>query len=95
MTATCTPGTRMTVSCGNECSGLATRTGDPIMRVCSGDEPCRSPGLGQNDDCPGNQNNRGSRVDFTCPASGRYTVLTSAATTGTQATCMPAAMNRP
>ena len=90
MTASCTPGSRVTVSCGAECGG-GTRTGDPMMRVCAGGDACRAPGLGSNDDCGRGNNARGARVQFTCPAGGQYSVLTGPAGSGRQATCVPQA----
>jgi hypothetical protein len=71
----CTPGARVGVGCGLDC-GLGTSEGDPMMRVCEGDGPCPWPGLGTNDDCSPAVETFGSRVNFTCPPSGRYTVLT-------------------
>jgi hypothetical protein len=88
MTASCNPGARVTVACGAEC-GAGTRTGDPMMRVCPGTEPCRFARGNTNDDCPGGGNNRGARVAFTCPASGQYTVLTAPTASNRAATCVP------
>ena len=84
MTATCTPGQEVRVGCGSDC-GLGARTGDPMMRVCPGDGPCSSPGLGSNDDCRRRAN--GARVDFDCPESGTYTVYVGPAKSNAQATC--------
>jgi hypothetical protein len=86
MSANCTPGAQVRVGCGAEC-GLGTRTGDPMMRVCAGDDVCRSPGLGSNDDCRQGGNSQGAAVTFRCPAAGRYTVFTGPAASGRNATC--------
>ncbi len=71
----CTPaaGVKLTPR-GGACSGACV--GNPMMRVCEGVEPCEasSPGLiAMNDDscntpCPS--------AHFTCPASGRFNVMT-------------------
>jgi hypothetical protein len=87
MTATCTPGSRVIVSCGAECGG-GRRTGDPMMRVCPGNEPCRFTQANSNDDCGEEDDNAlGARVQFNCPAGGRYTVLTASSINGRPATC--------
>jgi hypothetical protein len=89
-TFTCTAGQTVTAGCG--CSGLGSCTGDTIMRVCADAEPCNAPGLGQNDDCGGSSQSTCSRVNFTCPPSGQYTVLWGPYTTGDAATCTVAHM---
>jgi hypothetical protein len=71
--APCVPGERLTLGCG--CSVPQTCGGDPILRVCEGSEACGSQtSLASVDDtcglCP--------QVEFVCPASGVYSVLTAA-----------------
>jgi hypothetical protein len=91
-TRTCTPGSRVSAGCGTEC-GLGTTDGDPMLRVCEGDGPCTWPGLGTNDDCTPSRNdlpgrvNFGARVNFLCPPSGRYTVLTGSSVSLGTASC--------
>jgi hypothetical protein len=87
MSGTCTPGRAMTASCGAECGG-GTRTGDPMLRVCPGNEPCKFSGNNSNDDCSNQNNARGARVRFNCPASGQFTVLTAPSSTRQQSTCV-------
>jgi hypothetical protein len=81
--ATCTPGTTLSVGCG-ECGGGGTCSGDPVLRVCDGAGPClASQALALVDDtcgfCP--------QTTFTCPTSGVYSVLTGAFNAPDQATC--------
>ena len=73
---TCTPGEPVATGCadGGGC-GLGNCTGDPVMRVCAGqDASCTSAqALGISDDaCGGNC----ALVNFVCPPEGVYTVLT-------------------
>jgi hypothetical protein len=82
----CTPGARVSVGCGAEC-GLGRTDGDPMLRVCDGDEPCAWPGLGNNDDCTPSMDVLGARVNFLCPPSGRYTVMTGPADSSQTASC--------
>jgi hypothetical protein len=82
----CTAGETVTVGCGG-CGGTGTCTGDPVMRICDGTEPCLfSAALASADDgcgtfCP--------NATFVCPASGLYTVLTGAYTAGNSFVCAP------
>lgn len=70
----CTPYTTVTLGAAPTCGGACS--GDPVMRVCSGNAPCESGTssmLVQGDDscgtlCP--------LVSFVCPASGTYSVMT-------------------
>ena len=84
---TCTPGATISVGCSALCA-LGSCTGDTIMRVYEGDRPTAQPWyvratLGVNDDSGcgtgGTSCETGgdccSRVQFTCPPSGSYTVV--------------------
>jgi hypothetical protein len=82
----CTPGARVSVGCGAEC-GLGKAEGDPMLRVCAGEDPCSWPGLGNNDDCTPSAEVHGARVNFSCPASGRFTVLSGPSTSNDDAAC--------
>jgi hypothetical protein len=84
--ASCTPGARVSVGCGAEC-GLGTAQNDPMLRVCPGEVACAWPGLGSNDDCTPSMDVHGARVNFQCPPSGRFTVLTGSAASDTPASC--------
>jgi hypothetical protein len=84
--SSCTPGAKVSVGCGAEC-GLGASDGDPILRVCDGEESCPWPGLGSNDDCTPAQDALGARVNFICPPSGRYTVMTGASDSSQTASC--------
>lgn len=80
--ATCTPGELVNVTCG--CADTPVCGGDPILRACAGDEPCRSSAtLNASDDacgaCPA--------VSFTCPQSGLYTVLSGPYASNQSFTC--------
>ncbi len=82
----CTPGASVTVGCG--CPNLGSCAGDPVMRICAGDEPCLSAqALSNADDscgaCP--------QTTFVCPESGAYTVLAGAYDPGQAYACVPAA----
>lgn len=81
-TRTCTPGAAVAVGCNAMCAPpLGTCAGDPMIRVCDGATPCEnSHALAQNDDscAPDGGRNVCSSLTFTCPASGRYTILTGA-----------------
>lgn len=80
----CVPGAPVVVACGTGC-GLGACTGDAMIRLCRGATDCTSgTALGQNDDacgslCP--------RAEMTCPAEGRYTVLTTSYSVGSSYTC--------
>ncbi|WP_244237241.1 ADYC domain-containing protein [Corallococcus llansteffanensis] len=82
---TCTPGTRVTMTSGGICHRdiPGSCSGEPVVRVCSGERPCEHEGTGYLatgaptcgfSACPS--------VLFTCPASGIYTVLAGASTPG-------------
>lgn len=81
---TCAPGTPVSVACGVDC-GIGACTGDAMIRLCRGTTDCTSAtSLGQNDDtcgslCP--------RAEMTCPAEGRYTVLTTSFSVGSSFRC--------
>ncbi len=84
-TFTCTPGTTVTAGCGSAC-GVGSCTGDPILRICAGDQPCRQrQAITENDDCNGATHCAGAR--FTCPAGGQYNVLWAPFVTTDAATC--------
>jgi len=81
----CTPGARVQVGCNAGCSpAIGVCAGDPMLRICPGDRPCmRDAQIAANDDsCPGGDGGPDthlcSNVTFTCPASGRYTILSGA-----------------
>ncbi|MBK6529034.1 MAG: hypothetical protein IPF99_05470 [Deltaproteobacteria bacterium] len=81
----CTPGARVQVGCNAGCSpAIGVCAGDPMLRICPGDRPCmREAQIAANDDsCPGGDGGPDthlcSNVTFTCPASGRYTILSGA-----------------
>ncbi len=79
----CTPGTAVQLTSG-ACGQAGSCTGNPVVRVCSGEKPCEYRGAGfltHGDgasaclsSCPS--------VRFACPASGIYTVLAGAYTPG-------------
>jgi hypothetical protein len=77
---TCTPGTRVTVGCNASC-GAGSCAGNPVIRVCAGDGPCRhSAALAENDDACGNSC---PSVSFMCPPfRNRYTVMTGGSRAG-------------
>ncbi len=79
----CTPGATIHAGCNQACN-IGTCTGDPVLRVCAGDVPCRGiEAIAENDDaecgiaaaceaggcCP--------ETAVVCPPSGRITVLTA------------------
>jgi hypothetical protein len=96
MPRTCTPGTMVEVGCNAGCSPpLGSCEGDTMIRVCAGDRPCqqidamgRMPPeyITQNDDSCG-PDNTCSYVRFTCPAGGRYTVMTGSYRPGAPSNC--------
>jgi hypothetical protein len=86
MSGTCRPGAPVSAGCGAEC-GLGTAQGDPMLRVCDGDGPCPWPGLGNSDDCTPSPDVHGARVNFLCPPSGRFTVLSGPSASGDTAVC--------
>lgn len=79
---TCTPGARVAVGCNAGCSPpIGSCDGDPMIRVCEGDRPCTYPTqlAGNDDSCaPDGGRNVCASTSFTCPASGRYLVMTGA-----------------
>lgn len=90
----CAPGSRVTLGCDNRCMPpLGTCAGDPMLRVCPGMAPCTAGGaLAANDDntaCGGGDGgtNTCSRVTFSCPETGMYTVLTGPYQAGETYTC--------
>jgi hypothetical protein len=78
---TCTPGSRVVIGCNQGCSpAIGVCAGDPMLRVCPGNVPCSDlTAIASNDDsCPpadGGPTRLCSRVEFTCPTIGRYTIL--------------------
>ncbi|MFO0607091.1 MAG: lysyl oxidase family protein [Polyangiales bacterium] len=78
---TCTPGARVVIGCNQGCSpAIGVCAGDPMLRVCPGNIPCTDlTAIASNDDsCPpadGGPTRLCSRVEFTCPSIGRYTIL--------------------
>lgn len=65
----CEPGSLVTASCGCDCSG------DPMLRACEGEAGCTAgAALATNDDSC----NYCSEVNFVCPASGQFTLLSGA-----------------
>jgi hypothetical protein len=67
----CTPGT--TVQVGTGC-GLGTASGDTVMRICAGTATCaHAQKLAENNNC--SSSSTASKVQFTCPSSGLYTVM--------------------
>lgn len=69
----CVPGTVVTLG-GGAC-GTGSCTGDPVLRVCLGTQPCEygSAGmLASGDDACGSMC---PQVSFTCPSTGTYNVL--------------------
>jgi hypothetical protein len=73
---TCNPGEPVAVGCAAQCQ-LGSCEGDPVLRVCEGeDNACPAVrALGNADNACGGQC---PVVNFTCPQSGRYTVLRGA-----------------
>ena len=91
-TRTCTPGVRVEVGCNQGCMPpLGLCAGDPMIRICPGGSPCQDlTALTANDDsCPGDggPTRLCSLASFTCPASGRYTILTGAYRAGMAYEC--------
>lgn len=79
----CTPGTAVTLTSG-ACGQAGSCTGNPVVRVCSGERPCEHRGtgyLGSGDDASACLSSCPS-VRFICPSSGIYTVLAGAHTVG-------------
>lgn len=73
----CRSGVAQVVGCG--CDGLGSCSGDPVLRICDGTSACRvADAIGNVDDtcslCP--------RVDFPCPPSGQYTILSAPYSSG-------------
>jgi len=85
-TVACEPGTELVVGC-------PACTGDPMLRVCDGNEPCLDSSaarLGSFDD----STNRGAHdicplVDFTCPPSGSYTAMAAPVYSDSPFSCNP------
>jgi hypothetical protein len=85
-TFTCVAGSQVTVGCSADC-GVGSCTGDTVLRVCAGDRACLSTAaLVSNDEC-GAVGNHCSAATFTCPATGRYHVMTGPYQTDQGATC--------
>lgn len=68
----CRSGTPQVVGCG--CEGLGRCSGDPVLRICDRTRACRVDEAIDNVDdrcglCPS--------VDFLCPPSGQYTILSA------------------
>jgi len=94
---TCTPAAAVTAACSAIC-GLGSCTDDTVMHACAGhvncfphiaiasndDSGCGTGGCGSLGDCC-------SRVAFTCPASGQYTIVWGSYDTEEPATCNVAA----
>jgi len=79
----CEPGAQIDLGCGCD---VDTCNGDPVLRVCEGDQPCTAAAaLASADDTCG----RCPEATLTCPASGMYTVLTAAYEPGTPFLCAP------
>lgn len=81
----CSPGESIQLACG--CVAGDACTGDPMMRVCDGTEACEfGESLASVDDacglCP--------IVDFVCPSSGVFSVMTTSFNPGFPFTCDPA-----
>ncbi|WP_240359075.1 ADYC domain-containing protein [Pyxidicoccus trucidator] len=80
----CTPGTSVSLTSGACGAEAGSCSGNPVVRVCSGEKPCEYQGTGylaSGDDatscvssCPNTR--------FICPASGIYTVLSGAYSVG-------------
>jgi len=91
--ASCVPGATVSIACGAACGGGAC-TGDPVMRICDGSAPCGNrDALGLGDDgCGGDTSpdNSCPTTEFTCPASGTYTVLVGSFFLADPFTCVPA-----
>lgn len=91
----CEAGRVYEVGCGSGCGlGTCGPDDDALMRVCEGDAPCTSRAeIAYGDDgcgdsyCP--------LTTFTCPAGGRYTVMTAPYLVGDPYTCAPAARLMP
>ena len=58
---------------------LGVCAGDPMLRICPGSTPCQDlTAIASNDDSSpgdGGPTRLCSMTSFTCPASGRYTIL--------------------
>ena len=84
MPRTCTPGSRVVIGCNQGCSpAIGMCAGDPMLRVCPGNVPCTdlTAIAGNDDSCPpadGGPTRLCSRVEFTCPTAGRYTIMSGA-----------------
>lgn len=89
-TFTCTAGAMVHASCGAGCAASAC-TGDPVMRVCDGASACTGrEAIGSDDDCMASV--YCPSAAFTCPASGRVTVMTAPYRTGDMFTCTAGVM---
>lgn len=91
----CEAGRVYEVGCGSGCGlGTCGPGDDPVMRVCEGDAPCASRAqLAYGDDGCGA--GYCSLATFTCPAGGRFTVMTAPYLVGAAYTCAPAARLAP
>lgn len=86
----CQPNTEVTVGCDTTCSPSigANCSGNSMIRVCNGDLPCdNADAIATNDDS-GCGASTCSRVTFTCPQYGRYTVMTGGFRPGEPYTCI-------
>jgi hypothetical protein len=90
----CRPGARLRIGCGSGCGlGSCNPDQDAILRVCPGDTPCSSRhALAYGDDGCGDPMSLCPVTEFTCPESGRYTVLVAPFVVGQEHSCRPAAM---
>ncbi|MFP2933634.1 ADYC domain-containing protein [Pyxidicoccus sp. 3LG] len=80
----CTPGATVTLTSGACGLERGSCTGNPVMRVCSGERPCEWRGAGyltHGDDATACVSSCPSAT-FTCPSSGIFTVLAGAFTPG-------------
>lgn len=84
--STCTPNTRVTVGCNAGCNPPAgSCSGDPAIRVCTGDGPCtHAAALAENDNTCGDNC---PLVSFMCPLRGRFTVMTGGSRAGSAYEC--------
>lgn len=89
----CEPNTEVTVGCDASCNPPigAFCGGNPVMRICNGDLPCTAENAIAANDDSGCGTSTCSRVTFTCPMYGRYTVLTGGYEAGQPYTCIAAA----
>ena len=81
----CQPGELITLGCGCLTGGVCQ--GDTMLRVCAGNEACTNlSAVASNDDFCG----LCSAVQFSCPASGAYSVLTGSFVSSEASVCEPA-----